>query len=365
MKKFSFLLTFIIMFFLFCLNINALNINVEPNGVKVGKTFNLNVSDALKDSEAYEIKYDSNYITKQQVNGISGGTKLTIPNGAGSITFVVNSSLKLQNDLTTTISITDMSNGQVFEVNVKIISDKEHSNNTTTTTAPTTTIKPTSGNNNIKALEIKDQDGNGLELSPTFNSNTLNYVVTVPATTEKLDVNPTLEDNLAKISVKGSGVKLNNGQNIIKLIVTAENGQIKEYVITVTKEVSNSDATLKNLTIKELEDFKLTEGEYKYDIKVPKNINSLTINLETSNENASYEISGNEDLKDGSKIRILVKAEDGTKKEYVLTVNMNDKTTTSKVKVDKSSDKNPFVIMVLSIIAFGLVGSIVFVIKKQ
>ena len=44
---------------------------------------------------------------------------------------------------------------------------------------------------------------------------------------------------------------------------------------------------------------------------------------------------------------------------------MNDKTTTSKVKVDKSSDKNPFVIMVLSIIAFGLVGSIVFVIKKQ
>lgn len=365
MKKLSFLFTFIILFFLFCLNVNALNINVEPNNVKVGKTFNLKVSDALKDTEAYEIKYDRNYITKQQVNGISGDTKLTILSGAGSITFVVNNSLKLQNDLTTTISITDKSNGQVFEVNVKIISNIESNNTTIPTTTSTTTTKPISENNNIKALEIKDQDGNRLELSPTFNPNNLSYVITVPATTEKLDVNPTLEDNLAKISVKGSGVKLNNGQNVIKLIVTAENGQIKEYVITVIKEVSNSDATLKNLTIKELMDFKLIEGKYKYNIKVPKNINYLTISLETNNENASYEITGNEDLKDGSKIRILVKAEDGTKKEYVLTVNMNDKTTTSKVKIDKSSDKNPFVIMILSIIAFGLVGSIAFVIKKQ
>ena len=72
-------------------------------------------------------------------------------------------------------------------------------------------------------------------------------------------------------------------------------------------------------------------------------------------------VDGNKDLKDGSKVKITVTAQDGTKKVYTLEIS---KETEKKETNDVVVEKNPLIIMGLSIIAFGLIGGIVYVIKK-
>ena len=151
--------------------------------------------------------------------------------------------------------------------------------------------------------------------------------------------------------------------NKITITVTAEDGTKRTYTINITREALTADATLKELIIDEVENFELIEDKYNYTIKIAKNVKELSLSYVTSDDNATVEIEGNENLKDGSKVRITVIAEDGTKKVYTLTVSKekaNTKTNTSNIE----TEKNPLIIMTLSIIAFGLIGGIVYVVKK-
>ena len=97
---------------------------------------------------------------------------------------------------------------------------------------------------------------------------------------------------------------------------------------------------------------------------IEENVKTLTLDYETSSLNSKVSVNGNKDLKDGSKVKILVTAEDGTKKEYILNIfkeNPKDKTIPYKA----NEERNPLIIMSLSLIAFGLIGGIVYVIKKH
>lgn len=74
-----------------------------------------------------------------------------------------------------------------------------------------------------------------------FNKDILDYEVTVLNDVSELEVNAKTLDS--KATVNGNGIyKLEVGNNLIKLDVTAENGEIKEYTINVLrKEIDKED----------------------------------------------------------------------------------------------------------------------------
>ena len=74
-----------------------------------------------------------------------------------------------------------------------------------------------------------------------FNKDVLDYNVTLENEVDELEIKAKTEDS--KATIKGTGVyKIEVGNNLIKLDVTAENGKIKEYTINaLRKEIVNDD----------------------------------------------------------------------------------------------------------------------------
>lgn len=85
-----------------------------------------------------------------------------------------------------------------------------------------------SSDNNLKSLGIE-----GATLSPEFNKDTLEYSVEFPSDTTKITINA--EKNDSKASVSGTGEKeVAEGTNKIEIVVTAENGSTKTYIINAS-----------------------------------------------------------------------------------------------------------------------------------
>lgn len=111
-----------------------------------------------------------------------------------------------------------------------------------------------SSDNNLKSLSI-----DGFNISPAFNKNTLEYNVTLKPTTTSIKVNATLSDSKAKLSGVGE-VEVKEGNNQINVVVTAENGTSKTYVI--------------NAVVPEKDPIEHKFGEKNYNIlrKLPENV---------------------------------------------------------------------------------------------
>lgn len=88
--------------------------------------------------------------------------------------------------------------------------------------------RPKSTNNNLKSLTIE-----GLELSPEFNKDTLEYSSTAEPGTEKINIKAEKADGYA--SITGDGEKdVVEGENKFEITVTSETGVAKTYVVNVT-----------------------------------------------------------------------------------------------------------------------------------
>ncbi len=86
---------------------------------------------------------------------------------------------------------------------------------------------------NLSSLEIE-----GATLSPEFKKDTLEYSVELPAETTKVNVKAKTSDN--KASVKGTGEReVNDGSNKLEIVVTAEDGTVKTYVINANVKELN------------------------------------------------------------------------------------------------------------------------------
>ena len=87
-----------------------------------------------------------------------------------------------------------------------------------------------SKNNYLKSLSI-----DGYNLSPDFNKDTLEYNVTLNPGTETINITAVKEDNSA--SLRGDGtVSVSEGINTINVVVIAENGNERTYVIKAMVE---------------------------------------------------------------------------------------------------------------------------------
>lgn len=90
-------------------------------------------------------------------------------------------------------------------------------------------------NNQLKELIIKDGDTK-LELNPKFNEDTLDYKLEVGENTNTIDISALPVDEHSKV-ISGTGShELKPGENIIKIVVEAEDGTQKTYTVVVTKK---------------------------------------------------------------------------------------------------------------------------------
>lgn len=241
-----------------------------------------------------------------------------------------------------------------------------------TTTKPAETDDPDddkkddekSTNNYLKSLNVVP---NGL--TPNFDRENTKYKLTVGSDIDSLRIDAIADDEKSKVSITGNdNFKL--GENTVTIKVTAEDESVKNYTITVTKE-EKEQLGLKELLI---EGMPLTpefdETIYEYTLNLDKaNINELNITAISTREDATVEIIGNADLKNGENIiKILVRDSSGEEEEivtYQVTVNIPEIQNTSKSFLDNILGNDTYKYIAIGIIAFIILMIIIIIIVKR
>jgi len=177
-------------------------------------------------------------------------------------------------------------------------------------------------------------------LSPSFQSNTANYTVTVANSISSISVTAIVNDTNASLTIDGTAVNtgvasqaisLSVGNTDIDVVVTAEDGtSTQTYTITVTREALSSVASLSAIS--------LSEGTLSpafhskttsYSIDVPNTTQTITITPTKTHSQSSVTVNGatvsasrTVTLSVGSNtVTIFVTAEDTTTTQtYTLTV---------------------------------------------
>lgn len=221
-----------------------------------------------------------------------------------------------------------------YGVNNVLIKVTSESGATKTYTIKITREDDRSSNNYLKSLNVSSGDF-------TFNKKTLNYSFTVPNEVTSLKVFAAAEDTKSTVS----GVKtynLKEGLNKITITVTAENKQTRTYTLQVTRIVKNITKETNN----KLESLEITNYQINFDPETTiynltiENEKSLNIIPKVQDSTSSVVVNGNENLKDGSVIKLVVTAVDGSTKEYIINISKNEEVNNNDKKDDNQNDNN-------------------------
>lgn len=212
--------------------VNNYNVNLKSLEISEGvlspefspeiTSYNVEVSSTIEAIDVTpEISDSSSKIT---VNG-------TAVSSGSSYTLALNTGL---NPIVITVTASDNTTTKNYHISVKKLAGL-------------------SSNANLSSLEIS----NGT-LSPVFDENTTGYNVDLPSSCTGIYVIPTVAGNNATVTVndkvvvsgsESSSIPLTAGITVINIVVTAENGATKAYVISVNTSDSNSNANLAGLSI--------------------------------------------------------------------------------------------------------------------
>jgi murein DD-endopeptidase MepM/ murein hydrolase activator NlpD len=155
-------------------------------------------------------------------------------------------------------------------------------------------------------------------LTPEFDKDVSEYSVEVENEVEKITVSATKEDPYSTITGLGK-YALSVGENTINIAVQAENGDMREYQLKVTRKLSSNANLLRVENDKKLVVNK--KNESTYTISAPNDVNKLQITGIA--EKSTSTVVGNDtyDLDLGeNKVILKVIAEDGTEKEYTVLI---------------------------------------------
>ena len=225
-------------------------------------------------------------------------------------------------------------------------------------------IRRLSTNNNLSTLSASVGT-----FDIEFNSEEVIYTLTVPYTTESVELSGLVEDEYA--TVDGFGVyELNYGKATAIITVTAEDGTTKVYTVYIVKEAApvtkpivyyyySSNNYLKSL---EIDGYELEFDKYtsEYKITVKNDVTSLDISALAEDSRSRVEITGNSDFKVGENVvTITVIAENGSIREYKLMVEKEENTVVS----NGSNTAEKIVIIVLIVLV--VLGLLYLIFKKD
>ena len=162
-----------------------------------------------------------------------------------------------------------------------------------------------------------------------FDPNVFEYETKVLYDIEKINVLATPEDATSKVTVEGNE-NLKVGENVITITLKDDVNNEQVYKVKVNRlnegETLGDNPNIQDISIKGYSlQFNYDKESYKLVIGKEK---SLDISVVMDDENATYEILGNNDLKDGSIIKIVTKSMDESKtKTYTIEITKPDYTT--------------------------------------
>ncbi len=164
--------------------------------------------------------------------------------------------------------------------------------------------------------------------------------------TIEIEAKPTQESSKVTV-IKPE--KLEVGENEIKIQVTGIDGTEGTYILKVTrKKKLSADATIKSLVIDHY-DLNFVTNKYDYNLTI-KEENKLTIKVVLNDSNAKYQIQGNHNLKNNSIIKIIVTAEDQTKKTYTIKIQKEIPPTNSIINNIKIVPLIGFILLISTIL---------------
>ncbi len=217
-------------------------------------------------------------------------------------------------------------------------------NNNNPTKKPTTT-KPVEEKEKSKDSSLKELAIAEGAITPEFNKDVKEYVLTVPNEITSVNVTATPTDSKAKANIEGN-TELKEGENTVTVTVTAENGDKTNYIIKVTR--SRAKLSLQSLVIKyENENKELIEiplsPEFKFDVteyslqELQYWVKSLNIDAKANLEGATIDIKGADNLQTGENtITITLKiAQEGEVPEGE---EPKEETITYTIKVNKEKE---------------------------
>lgn len=228
MKK---LILIIMCLFTCFIKVNAANLNLNVssnlNRVLVGNTFNVTVTVSSNEplgSWEYTISYDSKIVK------LTSGEPRIVEYGNGKLksksynyTFKAlrSGNAKISTKAQGGYSWKEEKMGIVpSEKVIRIITNEE-------------LIASYSKDNYLKSLTIDNY-----KINPVFSKDVLEYSVNVPNSVEKVKIKAEVNDN--KSSLSGDGEKdVSEGDNKFEILVTAENGSQKKYILNVIVQDPN------------------------------------------------------------------------------------------------------------------------------
>lgn len=250
-----------------------------------------------------------------------------------------------------------------YGVNTILIKVTSESDSTKTYTVKVTREDDRSSNNYLKSLNVSSGDFE-------FNKKTQNYSFTVQNEVTSIKVLAVAEDEKSTIS-GAKTYNLKEGLNKINIVVTAENKQTRTYTLQVTRIVKNINKEVNNkLKFLEISNYQINFDPETtiYNLTI-ENESSLDIIPKVQDSTSSVVINGNENLKDGSVIKLVVTAVDGSTKEYIINISKNEeikkddkKDDNNIVKVNKNRKLqiiigvSSFLIIIVVVILFSIIG---------
>lgn len=193
----------------------------------------------------------------------------------------------------------------------------------------TSTTPKKSDNSNLSSIQIAE----GV-ISPEFSKTVKEYTINVPYEVTKLSIAATPEHSKGTVTINGND-ELKVGENLIEIIVTAEDSSTDKYTIKAIR--AKQELSLQTLSIYyvnengekvELKlDPQFSFDVYSYSVNdiLAHTIQSLSVEAKANVENAKVEIVGNDELKSGTneitiKISVTDEARLEEQKTYTIKV---------------------------------------------
>jgi len=205
-------------------------------------------------------------------------------------------------------------------------------------------------NNDLKSLSLSQG-------KIKFNKNTTSYIVNVSYEVETIEITAKASDKLSNVEILGD-TNLKVGNNEFEIRVTAENGSVKVYKLLIIRDEKVEITVSNKASLIEVEGYDIDFDQNQYSYTVKTNEKKLNIKVVPVDENATYKIIGNENLKEGSIISIIITDVDGNSNIYKINIENLD-----------SSNKINFNIITIILLIISLMCNILLIVmnlrKKQ
>jgi len=242
-------------------------------------------------SNATEVTFQ--IVFSEPVTGVSFSDFILTTTGTVTATL---SGLQTSDNITYTLAAQGISGTGTLRLDLPAGSAQDATGNSNLASSGTPwTVGPSS---NADLSQLQPSEGT---LTPAFDPNTLNYSISVANNVTEITLTPTVSEPNATVVVNGAVVASGSpsgpialavGSTTINVTVTAQDGTVKTYEVSVTRAAS-SVADLAGLATSEgTLDPVFSPGTFSYNLDVANQVDSITITPTASEPTATITVNG-------------------------------------------------------------------------